>query len=125
MTIHGRGAANTGFAYDNRKTPGPAGYDAVDPSYTTRRAPIVTLKSRSKLPPVDNRYTRTFLTTYVARHIYWYLSVKTLATDVSSSSMSSSSSSSTVVVVVVVVVTVVVVVVVESPQAPEDDSQQS
>ena len=51
-TIHGKGSDNKGFSFDNAKTPGPAGYGPVDLAYTTKRAPVVTLKGRAKLPPV-------------------------------------------------------------------------
>ncbi|KAL8593371.1 hypothetical protein ACOMHN_067079 [Nucella lapillus] len=51
-TLLGKGSTNKGFSYDQAKTPGPARYAAVDPSYTTQRAPAVTLKSRPKLPPI-------------------------------------------------------------------------
>lgn len=50
--IHGKGSANKGFAYDNSKTPGPAAYGATDPYLTERRAPAVTIKSRTKEPAV-------------------------------------------------------------------------
>lgn len=51
-TILGKGSDNKGFSFDNAKTPGPAGYGPVDLSYTTKRAPAVTLKGRAKVPAV-------------------------------------------------------------------------
>lgn len=50
--IYGKGSANTGFAYDQSKTPGPAGYNPVDLKFTTKQAPAVTMKGRPKLPPI-------------------------------------------------------------------------